>query len=177
MGAIIVSQVESNDTAEDPELLRLGEELEIIIVSWRRQRERDEERSTRFDSAAKAAGLLTDDECRQLPWPAMQEHVARLVAFEKTYDGGDEDPVDEHGNSIAWNEIDDRMFSLCSRILKFQPHTFAGLGIQARAICLSWDHLWDDDGEDAKGMIGFIRTVCSLAGVRSLREEAGPAQH
>jgi hypothetical protein len=173
-----MSQVEPNHTAEDdPELLRLGEELEKIVVSWRRQRALDAARSARFDAAVKSAGLLTDDECRQLPWSAMQEHVARLAAFEKTYDCGDEDPVDEHGNSIAWNEIDDRMSSLCSRIMKFQPHTSAGLGIQARAICLSWDHLWDDVGDDAKGMVGFIRTVCSLAGVRSLRDEAGPARH
>src|SRR5215510_1550446 len=173
-GGTIVLRGESNDTPDDPELLRLGEELENIIVSWRRQRALDAARSARFDAAAKAAGLLTVDECRQLPWPAMQEYVARLAAFEKTYDWGDEDPVDEHGNSIAWNEIDDRMSSLCRHILKFQPHTPAGLGIQARAICLSWDHLWDDDGDDAKGMVGFIRTVCGFAGVRSLREESGP---
>jgi hypothetical protein len=172
-----VSQVESDDTAEDPELLRLGEELENIIVSWRRQRERDEERCARFDAAAKAAGLLTDDECRQLPWPAMGGARRAPCGLREIIRLWDEDPVDEHGNSIAWNEIDDRMSSLCSRILTFQPRTPAGLGIQARAICLSWDHLWDDDGDDAKGMVGFIRTVCSLAGVRSLREEARPAHH
>src|SRR5262245_6612627 len=125
-----MSQVESNDTVEDAELLRLGEEMENIIVSWRRQRTLDAARSARFDAAAKAAGLLTDDECRRLPWTMMQEHVARLTAFENTYDWGEEDPVDEHGNSIAWNEIDDRMSCLCSRILRFQPHTSAGVGIQ-----------------------------------------------
>lgn len=104
----------------------------------------------------------------------LEEVIALWQRQRALDDAGRDDPVDEHGVSIAWTKIHRRMLPLCDRILRFQPCTPGGLAIMARAISLSEDTLWDDEGDAAKNIVVFIKAVCSFAGTRPVQEEPLP---
>src|ERR1700676_90836 len=123
-----------NGSNPDAELLRLGAELEAVIVDWHAQRTLDRTERDEWEAACVAAGLpriefgsIPDDEYHayQDKRSAIEDHHAWLSA-----------DCDEQGASIAWNEIGDREYPLIDAIMAIKPRTLAGLAVIARAFTM-----------------------------------------
>ena len=86
----------------------------------------------------------------------------------------DDDNNDEHGASIAWNNIHDQTWSLIDAITTLAaskpPQTLAGLAVLARTMTLSWSELWDEDDED-RDHRAFMEAVCAFAGVKPVPKD------
>ncbi len=51
-------------------------------------------------------------------------------------------PVDESGCSIAWNEVHDELFLVCEEIVEQHAQSAADLGVQAQAYALMRSEYW-----------------------------------
>jgi hypothetical protein len=147
----------------DAELLRLGAELESVIVDWHAQQAIDRKEWADVDAALEAAGLpdidygcLPDDEYRAY-------RLKRAAATDPIYAarGG----LDEHGASIAWADIHDRQDPLIDAIMAQQPRTLAGLAVFARAFTLHHAEQWEPSADDDLHHRAFMEAVCAFAGV------------
>lgn len=155
----------------DAELLELGAELDAVIPQWHAQRAIDAKESAAYEAACEAAGLPRI-ECMPIEeWRAYNEKrwaIRRQVVH-------DDDNNDEHGASIAWNNIHDQTWSLIDAITTLAaskpPQTLAGLAVLARTMTLSWSELWDEDDED-RDHRAFMEAVCAFAGVKPVPKEA-----
>jgi hypothetical protein len=73
----------------------------------------------------------------------------------------DDDPVDEHGGSIAWTEISDEMSSVSEAMLGQVPRSAADLAWQAEALVISdCEILYSDHAES---MCQLFRNIFALA--------------
>jgi hypothetical protein len=140
------------------ELLRLGAELEAVIVEWHAQQAIDRARSAAMTAASDAAGFpripygsLPNEEYR-----AYQE--ARSAIWQTVAGDADDDP---------WNDIHDRMWPLIDAIMAIKPRTLAGLGVNARAITLHYAEQWEAavNADDQEHHRAFMEAVCAIAGV------------
>src|SRR6266508_2860586 len=115
VAAIAVTRASVPDPAgiaEDPKLLALGEELEGIIREWLAKQAIDRARSKALRVAAERAGI------RHGPYEELSKSEdKRWSKFIHDYCAEHADAVDEHGCSVIWNSIHDRMFPLCRRIM------------------------------------------------------------
>src|ERR1700733_3829871 len=131
-----------NGSNPDAELLRLGVELEAVIVEWRAQRALDVKQSAAIDAALEAAGLpdidygsLPDDEFRAYlaKRDAITGPIYRAVGV-----------VDEDDKEVdAWDDIHGRMWPMIDAIMAQQPRTLAGLAVVARAFTLHHAEQWE----------------------------------
>jgi hypothetical protein len=159
---------------DDPELLALGVELEELIVIWHRQCAIDQKELDDFKAAAAAAGCphKEHDEFMEMDDADRKAYMAAHVALSNARHSDDDPEYNEAGESIIWNEIHDRLYPLCDRILSFRPRTVAGVAIQARAISLSADTLWDEQQcERDQNLLSFIEAMCLFAGVRPVKQD------
>jgi hypothetical protein len=154
----------------DAELLRLGVELEAVIVEWHAQRAIDKGERSEWEAACVAAGLpqiefgtIPDDE-----WRAYQDK-RNAITSEMSWSSDD---TNDYGESIAWNEISDRQFPLIEDIFEQRPHTVAGLAVVARAITLYWAERWEPISEFTGYDRAFMEMVCAFAGVVPVPAEA-----
>ena len=177
--AIAVSAVSTaiagTATNPDAELLALGARLETIIQEWIAERAIDARQREAHKRACLDADLPSLD-FHSTPFDQWQER--NLVRGMVHYIGKEvEDAdLDEHGASIKWTRIHDRMFPLCEDILSRHPTSIPGLGVQARAASLYFEGLWDSDGddEDPEGAAqrSFIESVSAFSGVVPVPIEA-----
>ena len=83
-----------------------------------------------------------------------------------------DDPVDEHGCSIVWNEIHDELFPLVHEILEQPARSIADLALQAQAFALGQNQYWIDglseDNSEGKRVRAIIDSVCKFCGVDPL---------
>lgn len=142
----------------EAELLRLGAELEAVIVEWHAQRAIDRARSVAMEAASDAAGFpdipygsLPDDE-----WRAYQDK--RCAAWH-TVTGATDDDND------PWNDIHGRMWPLIDDIMGHKPRTLAGLAVVARAFTLDHAEQFEADTDEGLHHRAFMETVCGFAGV------------
>ena len=75
----------------------------------------------------------------------------------------EEEEVDEHGASVVWNSIHDRLFPLCEDILSRKAKTSAGFAVQARAMSVHHAEEWDTIGDEENR--SFIEAACAVVGV------------
>jgi hypothetical protein len=148
----------------DAELLALGSQLEPIIREWVVKRASDGPERAAWQAACERAGFpqiafgsVPDDE-----WRAYQDKRGHIRP-----DDEEEKELDEHGASVVWNSIHERLEPLVEDILAYEAQTVAGLAIQARAMSVWHADLWDtgvyDEADDHRV---FIEAVCSFAGVQ-----------
>jgi hypothetical protein len=148
----------------DAKLLRLGEELEALIVDWHAQQAIDREEWAAVDAALEAPGLpdiergsLPDDEYRAY-------RLKRAAATDSILD--DQRGLDENGLSIAWTGIHDRQTPLIDAIMTHLPRTLDGLAVIARAFTLHHAEQWEPNAaEDDLHHRAFMEAVCAFAGV------------
>jgi hypothetical protein len=76
-----------------------------------------------------------------------------------------DDPVNETGDSIAWNELNDELFPLAEAMLSRTPQSVADLGWQTEAILTAYDELRDEDTDVDYPMIPkLLKNIRALAG-------------
>jgi hypothetical protein len=170
-----------NTNNADAKLIALGVDLERIIREWLALKQFDRMASAEHEAACERAGLpfigIEALEDGTMTREQFDEHHGKRQAIRTKYDDREEAQCDEHGCSIAWSEIHDRLLPLCGRILACRAHTVAGLAVQARAISLSVPELWDDEEEEEDDNSDechhrrFIEAVCSFTGVVPVASE------
>jgi hypothetical protein len=150
--------------------LRLGADLETVVLDWRAQQAIDAEHSATRQAACEAAGL-PDIDYRSLPdheYRAYQRKRSAVMSAACPYDAD----TNEAGQSIAWNEIHDRMFSLIDEILPRKAKTIAGIAVQAQAMVMDNTEWWDnglldendDETPEGRGRL-FLESLCSFLGI------------
>jgi hypothetical protein len=157
---------------DDAELLRLGVELEAVIVDWHALQAIDRKEWADVDAALEAAGLpdiergsLPDDEYRAY-------QLKRAAATDPIYDARVRDGLDENGISIAWRDIHDRQDPLIDAIMAHKPRMLAGLAVIARAFTLHHAEQWEPNADDDLHHRAFMEAVCGFAGVVPAPAEA-----
>ena len=100
----------------DAELLRLGAELEAVIVDWHAQRAIDRKRSAAIHTALEAAGL-SDIDHRSLPDDEFRAYLAKRDAVTgPIYRAGGN--VNEDGEEVdIWDDIHGRMWPMIDAIM------------------------------------------------------------
>ena len=150
----------------DAELLRLGAELEAVIVDWHAQRTIDRKQSAAIGEALKAAGLADIDH-RNLPDDEFRTYLAKRDAITgPIYRARAAGDVNEHGEEVdVWDDIHGRMWPLIDAIMVIKPRTRAGLAVMARAFTLHHAEQWEPDADDGLHHRAFMEAVCGFAGV------------
>ena len=158
----------------DAELLRLGVELEAVIVDWHAQQAIDRKEWADIDAALEAAGLPDID---RGSLPDDEYHAYQLKRADAT------DPIyaargglDENGVSIAWSNLHDRMGPIIDAIMALQPRTPAGLAVMARAFSLHHSEQWESDDDEGLHHRAFMEAVCAIAGVVPVPLDADAVQ-
>jgi len=150
----------------DAELLRLGVELEALIVEYHAQCAIDRKEWAAVDAELEAIGLpdiergsLPDDEYRAY-------QLKRATATDSIFhDWRGRRGLDENGLSIAWTSIHDRQNPLIDAIMEIKPHTLAGLAVMARTFTLHHAEQWEHDYDEGSHHRAFMEAVCAIAGV------------
>jgi hypothetical protein len=164
---LITARAAQRATVGDAELLRLGVELEALIVDWQAQQAIDRKEWADVDAALEAAGLpdiergsLPDDEYRAY-------RLKRAAATDSIFhDWHDRRGLNENGVSIAWRDIHDRQFPLIDAIMGHKAQTLAGFAVQARAVTLSHSELWESPAEfEGDHHRPLMEAACAFAGV------------
>ena len=157
----------------DAELLRLGSELEALIVDWHAQQRTDAARRELRGAVCVKAGLprikygsIPDDE-----YDAYEEKREAVLGSLSSWADPD---TNEHGKSMAWNNIHDRQFPLIDAIMALKPHTLAGLAVIARAFTLFHSEQWEPaiNSDDPQHRRAFMESVCAVVGVVPVPAEA-----
>jgi hypothetical protein len=136
-----------------------------IYERWLNRFTRDERNSERFNARILELTGVSREE-----WVgAVDDHGDEFSAtwdrvFEEIH--GD-DPLDEHGSSIEWNEIHDIMYPLCREIAELPINTLADLALRSRAMALSNHSRWTGD-EDDDEVVVFVEAVAKFAGVETM---------
>jgi hypothetical protein len=85
-------------------------------------------------------------------------------------------PLNDHGESIAWNRLHDLQYELTAKIFAIQPRTVTGFGVLARAMSLvavfDFEQIEEDEGvmsQDDIETVQFIKAACAFAGVEVVR--------
>jgi hypothetical protein len=142
-------------------ILSLAREFAAIYERWKAKSNLDSKESALFDRLVfEAMGLARED------WPLGDpefERTTTAIANESMHD-----PVDEHGCSIIWNEINDAIFPLCEKIVSLPARTIADLALQARAVALLNAEYWTGEEEGPQGFVTLVNSVCSLGGVEAM---------
>jgi len=144
---------------DDAELLRLDTELDAVIVDRRAQMAIDKKSHDTWMATCDAAGL-PNVERDSMPFEEWRAYQHKRVALLR-----DDDPVDEHGCSIAWDRIHGKMWPAINAIMALKATTVAGLAVQAKAISLSFSELWDIETDWEDHHRRFIEAVCAFTGV------------
>jgi hypothetical protein len=152
-----------NGPDPDAKLLRLGVELEALIVEWHAQRAIDADHSAAVAAAYEAAGLVDIDykSATEDEWHAYQEKRNAIVNALHL----DDDDLTDVGGSIAWEEFSDRQWPLIDAIMEHKAQTLAGFAVQVRAVSLSHEELWSDGHAEGEHLLPFIEAACAFAGV------------
>jgi hypothetical protein len=155
----------------ETELLRLGAELEALIVDWHAQQATDRKEWADVDAALETMGLpdiergsLPDDEYRAY-------HLKRAAATDAILDNR-RNGLDENGLSIAWTGLHDRQNPLIDAIMAHKPRTLAGLAVIGRAFTLHHAERWEPGADDDLHHRAFMEAVCGFAGVVPVPVEA-----
>ena len=105
-----------------------------VHARWVAQRSRDEAWSDKIsDLFYKTSGITNEQRL------AMDESDPRWEAVKAQYhkaidDTPDDDPVDEYGASIAWDEIWDELWPVSEAMISREPKSIVDLGWQAEAL-------------------------------------------
>ena len=79
------------------------------------------------------------------------------------------DPVDEHGNSIAWQEIGEDQHSICRAILKQPTISAVDLAVQVQAFALlNADNFIEDNVSEWQGARRLAEAACKLYGIEAI---------
>src|ERR1022692_1932251 len=124
----------------DAELLRLGVQLEALIVDWHAQGAIDADHYAARMAACEAAGLPSS-KLESLPEDERRAYQDKRIAVMSALHLDDDD-INEAGGSIAWNDIHGRMWPLIDVIFDHKAQSVAGLAMLARAVSLSHEELW-----------------------------------
>jgi hypothetical protein len=138
-----------SDASADAELLELGRQLDPVIEEWRALQLKDRARQMAFEASVIEATGIAFKDAPEIPdhsWPAGSYWDIRNKMAQAP--GRERDEVDEHGASVVWNSIHDRMYDLIDEILELEAKTIPGLAVQARAITLAEYQLWVDEYDD-----------------------------
>jgi len=150
------------------ELLRLGAALNRLEQEWAVQHAIDAKRLAAWEGACEAAGLprigfgsVPDDEFRA--------HQDKRSNIWTELHGKDDDDENEDGSSV-WDKFHDRLYPLVDEILRLKASTPAGLAVQARAVVMAAQDLWDcadhHDGNQHERL--FIEAACAFCGIAPL---------
>jgi hypothetical protein len=143
----------------DAERLRLGKQLEQVEQEFSAQTATDEKRDAVWEAACERAGLPRID-FGSIPhdeWMAYQDK-----RFGMRQEKGE---VDEHGASVVWGNILDRLYRLVDEILPRKAVTAAGFAVRARAVAMAASELWDGDEHENKHEKLFIEAASALVGI------------
>jgi hypothetical protein len=151
----------------DAELLRLGAELEAVIVEWHAQCAISRARSAAMTAASDAAGFP------RIPYGSLPDEEYRAYQEERSAIW---QTVEGDASDDPWNDIHDRMWPLIDAIMAHKPQTIAGLGVVARAFTLDNAEQWEPDADDALHHRAFMEAVCAIAGVVPAPLDAGAVQ-
>jgi hypothetical protein len=139
-----------------------------VYARWFAQCKIEDERRAAFNAKVEAAtGISRRDE----PPIILGEPSAYWDTFRTVQKNNpDNDPVDEDGCSIVWNEIHDELFPLVDEILQQPARSIADLALQAQAFALAQQYHWTDetDGREVVEIRALIESVCKFCGVDPL---------
>jgi hypothetical protein len=169
--ALAAPAIAGSASNPDAELLALRPKLESVIADYISRFVAAEKHHEAWEAACIRAGLPHRE---ATDFPSIGEFAAYNRACFKI-DAGDGyvDETDEHGCSIAWTSLNERMFDICDRIAEIQPRTVEGLGIRARAYSFSrCAEIWDGDADDIEQLID---PLCAFCGVRPVYAEVEAA--
>lgn len=147
----------------DAELLALAAELDPIISEWTAQMAIDHRQYDAWLTACERAGF-PEVEYGSMPEEEYRAYQKKRFCIHSVDEVPDE--VDEHGYSVVWKKIHDRLNPLLDAILSRKALTVAGLAVLARAITIWHADYWDDGAADEyENERKFIETVCAFVGV------------
>jgi hypothetical protein len=122
----------------------LAARLARVRERWVNQCNLDQAHDAAQDAFCEKETGLTEAEARedQCSFPERPEHGPKWRAWWAAYTEyseahPDDDPVDEHGCSIAWNEIYDELNPVCREIMQRPAQNAADLGVQVQAFAVS----------------------------------------
>jgi len=138
----------------DAELLRLGAELDAVIIEWHAQRAIDEQERAAHEAACDAAGL-PKIEFGSVPDEEWRAHNDKRTALYQS-----DDPELER-----WDRIHGKIWPLIDAIMALKATTTAGLAVQARTVSLYFAELWKNETDWEDHHRQFIESVCAFAGV------------
>jgi hypothetical protein len=144
--------------------LRLGVELEAVIVDWHAQCAIGRVRSAAMTAASDAAGF-PDIPYGSIPDDEYRAYQDKRAAVWRTVERADDD-------EDQWEDIHGRMWPLIDAIMAQQPRTLAGLAVMARAFTLHHAEQWEPDAEEGLHHRAFMEAVCAIAGVVPVPAEA-----
>jgi hypothetical protein len=163
--------------ARDAELLALGLQLEAMVQEYRARQMLDAKRRAIGRAACEVAGLPEKRDTDFISWKEWERYcdkrqVVMLATDEEWARELEEEKLTKVG---VWDRLNDRLYSLCERILTMRAATLAGLTVQARASSLSEIHLWEDKEDYSEPWCerqrAFIEAVCSFCGVETVAAE------
>jgi hypothetical protein len=151
----------------DADLLAIGRELDKIEDAWHQQTEAEDRHHAAKEAACHAVGLYEmppPDPGDKQAWRAWEANERRRNMV--PYEGKDEDDADinDAGESIAWNAINDQSFDLLDRALAMRATTVAGLAVQLRAFDLALGDMINEPHIER-----MLVAVREFAGVKPVR--------
>jgi len=131
---------------------------------WRTQRARDQAEDDKIDNLLVRATGLTRAEQPESPsdprWDEFNAAHHRIME-----ENPSDDPVDEEGASIAWNEINDELWPLAKAMLNQTPHSLTDLAWQAEAILTAdpQELQSTDDNPGGRLLRSLLENISALA--------------
>jgi hypothetical protein len=156
--------------AADRELMRLSVELEALLAAWIEMKRRSAERHAAIEAAVrKATGVSAEDDIKYRAQslarafggessPDAQRYFALRRQIEKRFppEIGDDE----------WERVTVPLEVIIDQVMSIRPETFAGLGVQARAIhYIFWDRDFHPSDEDYSKLRQFLADAMMLTGL------------
>jgi hypothetical protein len=94
--------------------------------------------------------------------PGFEEYMAVRKEISITRPAQDDDPVDEHGSSIVWNELFDAQEALAAEIMQNPILTAGDIVLQARVAAMLNNESWDDEPQysDERAYRQLVENIC-----------------
>jgi hypothetical protein len=144
----------------------LAARLAAVRERWLARTMKDEADTAQFEQELAAVTGKPEGYRPDHTDPYFKEHleIMERITCERPHD----DPVDEDGASIAWNEIHDELFPITAAILQQPARSIADLGLQAQAFALNTPWYWSTTEPEDPDARRLVDSICKFAGVDSL---------
>jgi hypothetical protein len=138
-----------------------------VHALWVARRSRDQAWSDKINDLFFKTTGITDEQYHAMDISDPRREAVSAQYHKAIDDTPSDDPTDEHGGSIAWNEILDELWPVTEAMISQQPKSIVDLGWQAEALVTAHFMELERPGTDSGEHL--IRKL-----IRNVRAFAGP---